>query len=154
MFLAPASCPSYNFFYFPRGDVILTSFACKCEEDVKIVQEQKSVKENKFKSTESGSQTVSQNSFSKLWKQSAHPLSAPLIKKNKKNPECWLGWTGASLVASTSGLWVQLAAPDLNNLPKNAPITAPNPGCLARLLLAWLHGAAKPRGWLAKALQD
>lgn len=46
------------------------------------------------------------------------------------------------------------AAPDLNNLPKNVPITAPNPGCLARLLLARLHGAAKPRGCLAKALQD
>lgn len=86
MFLAPASCPSYNFFYFPRGGVVLTSFFCKWEEDVKIVQEQKLVHENKYKSTESGSQTVSQNSLSKLWKQSAHPLSAPLIKKkqNKK----------------------------------------------------------------------
>lgn len=40
--------------------------------------------ESKYKSTEPGSQTVSQNSLSKLWKQRAHPLSAPLIKKKKK----------------------------------------------------------------------
>lgn len=69
--------------------IFCASFVCKWEEDVKIVQEQKSVNENKYKSTESGSQTVSQNSFSKLWKQSAHPLSTPLIKKKKKQNADW-----------------------------------------------------------------
>lgn len=65
------------------------------------------------KSTEPGSQTVSQNSFSKLWKQSAHPLSAPLIKTRMLTRMNW---------SQPNGIYVrsvgQLEAPDLNNLPK------------------------------------
>lgn len=61
----------------------------------------------------------------------AHPLSDPIDKK-KPRMLTRLNW---SLLGSRSALG-QLAALHLNNLPKNAPITALNPGCLARLLLA------------------
>lgn len=104
---------------------------------------------NLTKSTAPGCQIVGQNSFSELWKHRAAGIVCPI----DKNPECWLCWTAASLMAFTSGLR-QLATPNPDNLPK-LNLKQPQPRLPGPVALGlWVHEAAKPLCWLAKALWD
>lgn len=94
-----------------RRMIFFIPFVCYLVEDAKIKNKNQWMKTSKL--TEPGTQTVSQNSFTKLWKQSAHPLSAPLIKTRMLTRMNW---------SQPNGIYVrsvgQLEAPDLNNLPK------------------------------------